>query len=85
MRHDQRAQASGIIVFLIILGVGALLWGILNFGMGEIFASTLNQTGKTQAQDVINQRQTIWNNILFFILAFAGTFLVARSVVQSRK
>lgn len=85
MRHDQRAQASGLIVFFLILGISALLWGILDFGLGKIFTSTLAQTNSQQATGVIETRQAIWSNLLFFILAFGGVTLIARSVVQSRR
>lgn len=85
MRQPHRGQASGFIVFFLIIGLTALLWGILNIGVQQIFATTTNQTASAQAQGVIATRQAIWDNILFFILAFAGVFLIARSVVQSRR
>jgi hypothetical protein len=81
---NHRAQASGFIVFFLILAIGALLWGVLNVATVEIFQVTASQTTEQQAKDVINQREAIWNNLLFFIIAFAGVFLIARAVFQSR-
>lgn len=81
---DHRAQASGFIVFFLMIGLGALVLGLLDVGASQLFTETLAQTDKTQAEEVIKQRQTIWNNLLYMILIFAGVFLIARAVVQSR-
>jgi len=72
-----------MIVFVLILAVG-VIWGLLDVGMGQIFTATLGQTSSQEATDVINQRQAIWDNLPFFLIAFAGIFLLARAAFQSQ-
>lgn len=82
---SQARQAGGFIIFFLILAIGALLWGLLDVGASQIFAASLNTTSDPAAEEVINRRQTIWNNLLLFIVVFAGTVLMARAVRQSRR
>lgn len=84
MRTDARGQATGFIVFALMIALAALLWGILDPAASEIFDLALASTSDQQAQDVIKERQQIWNNLLFFIVALAGIFLLARAAFQSR-
>lgn len=80
----ERAQAGGFIVFLLMIAVAALLWGLLNTAASDIFTDLLAGTSDQQATDAIEQRQTIWQNTLFAVLAVATMFLLARAVRQSR-
>jgi hypothetical protein len=82
---DRRAQATGIAIFLLALAVGALLWGILDVPAGIIFDSVSQRATDQQAQDVIDQREKIWERILFVIVLLSGVFLLARAILQSRK
>lgn len=79
-----RAQAGGFIIFLLMVAVGALLWGLLDAAASDIFADLLAQTSNPDATDKIEQRQTIWQNTLFAVLGVATMFLLARAVRQSR-
>ena len=81
---DTRAQASGFIVFFLILGISAVLWGLLNQPATMIFDVAGNQTDSAQAQAVIDERQAIWSNFLYFIVLLAGVVLLARAVFQSQ-
>jgi len=81
---SERAQASGFVVFFLIVGL-VVLWGLLNAGMSDIFTASLNSTSNATAESQINQRQAIWSNLPFMLLIFAGVFLIARSTVQSRQ
>lgn len=80
--RPSRGQSSGMIVFFLILGVG-VIWGLLDVGMGQLFTATLDQTSNANATAQINQRQTIWNNLPFFFIVFAGILIIARATVQS--
>lgn len=82
--RDTRAQASGFIVFFLILGISAVLWGLLNEPATMVFNAVGNQTSSSQAQAVIDERQAIWNNMLYFIVILAGIVLLARAVFQSQ-
>jgi len=85
MRLNRRAQSSGFIVFFLVLAAGALLWGLLDIGVSQILASSLAQSSNPQATSVIETRQAIWSNLLFFVVIFAGVFILARAAVQSRQ
>lgn len=80
--HD-RAQAGGFIVFFLIIAVSALLWGLLDAAAGPIFGELLAGTSNPDATAAIEQRQTIWENVLFATLGLATLFLLGRAVRQS--
>lgn len=80
---DQRAQAGGFIVLFLILAVGALLWGLLDAAAQPIFADLLGLTSNPDAVGKIEERQTIWNNVLFAVLGLGTLFIFARAVRQS--
>lgn len=80
----ERAQSSGIIVFALIIGVSALVWGLANPAMQDVADKSLNSTSDQEAKDIINERLKIWDNMLFFTLVFAGIVLLTRAIVQSR-
>jgi hypothetical protein len=83
--RDRRAQSSGFIVFVLIIGISALLWGLADPAATDIFNYSLNATNNAEAEGIINERATIWANALFFTVLFGGTFIIARAVVQSRR
>jgi hypothetical protein len=76
-------QASGLILFALIIGLGALVWGVLDAGASGVFAGTLNQTTNATAESIIEERQTIWDNMLFFVILIAGLVLLGRAFLQS--
>jgi hypothetical protein len=83
-RDDERAQAGGFVVLILILAVSALLWGLLDAAATPIFADLLAGTNDADATAAIEQRERIWENILFAVLGLATLFILARSVRQSR-
>lgn len=82
---DEKAQAHGIILFVAILVGSALFFVIADPAAGLIFDMSLNSTDSQLATDTINERKQIWGLVLYFIVFFALVFLIARSVVQSRR
>jgi hypothetical protein len=76
-------QASGLILFALIIGLGALVWGVLDAGASQVFAGTLNQTTNATAEGIIEERQAIWDNMLFFVILIAGLVVLARAFLQS--
>jgi len=82
-RH--RAQASGIIGFVAMLVIAALLWALMAPAADLIFNAAANAGGGQTAQEAIEQRQRIWSSILLFPLALAGVFVIARAILQSRR
>lgn len=85
MRHDQRALASGVIGFIAILIVGALMFVLLNPAINGIADISLRQASDPTAVDVIQQRQLIFNSILYYVLFAALIFIIARAVFESRR
>jgi len=83
-RDNERAQAGGYVVLFLILAVSALLWGLLDAAANPIFADLLAGTNDADATAAIEQRERIWENILFAVLGLATLFILARSVRQSR-
>jgi len=76
-------QASGLILFALIIGLGALVWGLLDVGASQVFSGTLNQTTNPTAEGYIRTRQEIWGNMLFFVILVAGMTILARAFLQS--
>jgi hypothetical protein len=68
-----------------MIAVCGLLYGLLDIGVAQILSASLDQTSSQQATDVIKTRQAIWNNLLFFVVVFAGVMILARAAVQSRQ
>lgn len=85
MITDDRALASGLIGFIAILVIGALLYIMLQEPMQGVFAAGSAQASSQQAQDAISLREQIWNSILYFVMFLAGVFILTRSVLESRR
>jgi len=82
---DDRALASALIGFITIIVISALIFIMLQDPMNGVFASGSSQATSQQAQDAISLREQIWDGILWYVLLLAGVFLLARSVVESRR
>lgn len=82
---DDRALASGIIGFIAIIVIAALLFTLMNPAAGGMFDTTSDTTDDATAQDVIDEREQIWKLILFYPLLLAGVFVIARAVFESRR
>lgn len=85
MITDDRALASGLIGFIVILVIGAILFGFLAEPMSSVFAAGSEQATTQQAQDAIDLRQQIWNSVLYFVMFLAGVFILSRAVFESRR
>lgn len=81
--REDRALASGLIGFIAILVVVALLYALMNPAANQLFGSLSTQASDPQAQSIINEREQIWSNILYAILLLSGVYLIARSVFES--
>jgi hypothetical protein len=85
MKMDQRGLASGVIGFVAMLVVGALMFILLQPAMNEVAAISLNQAKSQTAIDVINERELIFNSILYYVLFVSVLFIIARAVFESRR
>jgi len=81
---DERGLAVAIVGFFAMIIIAALLYTLFGEAMTELFAMTSGQAQTTHGTDQINLAETIWNNMLFYALAVAVIFLIARAVVESR-
>lgn len=81
-----RALASGVIIFVAMLVVAALVFIILNSAMTDIDTAASGFTTDTDAQDHIDLLvDQIWVGILVFASFLGGMFLIARAVLESRR
>jgi hypothetical protein len=85
MKMDQRGLASGVIGFIAMLVVGALMYVLLNPAIGEVAAISLRQAENPTAIDVINQRVLIFDSILYYVLFVSMLFIISRAVFESRR
>lgn len=82
---DDRALASGVLIFIAILVVGALFFIAINEPATDIINTASGYTTDSDAQDHIDLLETIWNGILVFVAFLAGLFIIARAVVEGRR
>lgn len=85
MALDDRGLASGLLGFVAIVIIIALLYTLLNPAVVGIHDQAISTTSNSQAQDVINERFTIWGYILFFGLFLAAVYIISRAVFESRR
>lgn len=84
-RDDNRGLAGGVLAFVAILVVSALLFTLFQPAAESIFTMTSSQASSQKVTDSIDMRQTIFSNILFFALFLGGLALIARAVFESRR
>lgn len=85
IRDDNRGLASGILAFIAIIVVSALLFTLFQPAAEQIFSMSTSQATDQQVRDGIALRQAIFSNILYFALFLSGITLVARAVLESRR
>jgi len=81
---SNRGLASGILTFVAVLVIAALVYTLLDPAIGDIVTMSSSQTSNQGATDVINLRQQIWGAMLFYALFLAMLAVIARSVYESR-
>jgi hypothetical protein len=81
---DQRAQANGLISFLAILALGALLFILFKPAVDAVLTNILGFTSNPEAESVINQRLRLFGYLPVYALFVGVLKLIARSVFQSR-
>lgn len=82
---DDRALASGTIIFAAMLVAAALIFIAFNQPATDIISSAGNYTSDSAAQDHIDLMEQVWNGVLIFIVFVAGLFVIARAVVEGRR
>lgn len=80
-----RGLANGIVGFVAIIIVAAILYTLLGAPADVIFSTASSQTDSAQAQSVIDERRQIWTLVLYFALFLASLFILARAVFESRR
>lgn len=80
LKNDERGLALGIVVFISMIVIAALLFLVLNEAFVEVVGFASDQTTSQGAQDQIDQANTIWARILLVPLFLAMIFIIARAV-----
>lgn len=80
---DDRGIGVGIVIFFMMLAVGALLFILLDPAVSELFTMTRDQAQTSGATDQINLAEIIWNRILYVVGFFGALFLIGRAVRES--
>ena len=84
-RTDERGLAGAILGMIAILLIGSFLYIMLNPAATAIFDFASSATTNSQAQDAIEQRETIWGYILFIPLLLGILYIIGRGVLESRR
>lgn len=85
MAMDNRALAGGILGFIAMIVIAALLYTLFEPAVDQAATTFLSQTSNQEATDHINLFDTIWSNVLWVGLFFAMLFIIGRGVVESRR
>lgn len=80
LADDDRALALGIVSFAAIFIIAGVLYLLMAGPMETVFSITETQSHSPGAVNQINTAESIWNNIMFYILLLAAVFLIARAV-----
>lgn len=83
-RPDDRALATGIIGFVAILIVVALLYTMMDAGFVQVITAVGADTSNAQAQAAIDERAAIWGAMPIFGVFLAAMFLFSRAAFESR-
>lgn len=81
---DNRGLATGIILFIGILVLVALLYALINPVMSGAEASLDNATTTADAQGVVDSRLRVWDNLLLYFVLLGGMLVIGRAVFESR-
>jgi hypothetical protein len=84
-RDDRRGLAGPILGFLALLVIGALLYTLFDPAISAVFSTASDQATNADAQDAIDQREQIWNYILFVPLLLGMLLIIGRGVLESRR
>jgi len=79
-RDDERGLALGVVVFIAMLVVAAVLYIMMDTAMAPIFGFALDGATSSGATAQIQLAQTIWGGALYAIVFIAALFLIARAV-----
>jgi len=80
LRDDNRGLALGIVVFIAMLVIAALLYIMMDSAMVDIFAFAFDGATSSGATQQIQMAQTIWQSLLYAVVFLAMIFLVSRAV-----
>lgn len=80
IRDDDRGLALGIVVFIAMLVVAALLYILMGEAMNPVFAFAFDDATSSGATNQIQMAETIWNSLLYGVVFLAVVFLISRAV-----
>lgn len=84
LQVDRRGLATGIMGFIAMIAIIALLYTLMDPAISDVFTATSADTSDAEAQAVIDQSSTIWGYMPLYGLFLAAIFLIGRAVFESR-
>lgn len=85
VRADKRGLAGPVLGLIAILVISALLYTLFDPAVSQVIDTTSSQTSNADAQAAIDERETIWNNVLFVALLLGMLYIIGRGVLESRR
>jgi hypothetical protein len=81
---DNRALAFGILKFVAGLAFFAMLWGVLNIFVPDLFGSLGVGADGQQLQTTQNWFDLAWQGLPFIVVAMLATRFISRAAFESR-
>jgi len=81
--RDERGLANGIIGFVVMIIVVALLYTLMAPAIAGVSDTASSQTSDADAQSEITEAQQIWTYIPVFGLFLASLLVIARATFES--
>lgn len=85
MLSDARALGTGVIAFVAIIVIVALLYAMMDPAAELLFSTSSSAASSTAATDAIDERKQIWQALPIFFAFLAVIFLLSRAVFESRR
>lgn len=80
---NSRGLATGIIGFVAMIAVVALLYTLMDPAMDQLFGFASADASSQQASTAVAERQKIWSAMPIFGLFLAVVFIIGRSTFES--
>lgn len=85
LADDTRGLALGIVTFVAMLVIGALLFIIMDAAMTDVFSASSEAAQTADSADQRTLAEAIWDNSLYVVLFIGVLFLIGRAVREGAR